>query len=272
MTPSTVSAATGRALMLLLIACLALLSPLDAHAQAGPPFLSNDPGTPGNTNWEINLAVAPSLSRDGGSYQAPQIDLNYGLGERIQLTYEIPYEINSISGEPHHSGWSNSFVGAKWRFLDQGEEGWRASALPQIEFAATARAQTLGLAGPGPRYLLPLEVSKRIGPMDLDFEIGEYVPGRGPHERIMGLVAGRTMTARLELDVELYDDRASGALPRETTLDVGGRYKLSPGIIALFMLGRSVGTGGAEATQFFGYFGIQILLTDYGLKLNRSAD
>jgi hypothetical protein len=26
------------------------------HAQAGPPFLTNDPGTFGNANWEINPA------------------------------------------------------------------------------------------------------------------------------------------------------------------------------------------------------------------------
>jgi hypothetical protein len=180
--------------------------------------------------------------------------------------------ISSTSGEPHQSGWSNPFVGVKWRFLDRGDDGWRASVFPQVEFAGTLRAQALGIAGPGPRYLLPLEIANKLGSVDVDFEVGEYFPGRGPHERVMGLVAGRSVTPRLELDVELYDDRASGAFPRETTLDVGGRYKLSPGIIVLFMAGRSIGTGGADATQFFGYFGIQILLTDYGLKLNRSED
>jgi hypothetical protein len=264
------AAAVARISASLLALLAALIAPHGAHAQAGPPYLSNDPGTPGNTNWEINLAVAPSLSRDGGTYQVPQIDLNYGLGDRIQLTYEIPYIVSSTTGQPRASGWGNPFVGIKWRFLDQGEEGWRASVFPQIEFAGTLRAQALGLAGPGPRYLLPVEVTKKFGPYDVDFEIGEYVPGNGPHERIMGLVAGRSVSPKLELDAELYDDRASGALPHETTLDVGGRYKLGPGIIALFMAGRSIGAGGGEATQFFGYFGVQILLTDYGLKLNRS--
>ena len=30
-------------------------APFAVHAQAGPPFLTNDPGTPGNANWEINM-------------------------------------------------------------------------------------------------------------------------------------------------------------------------------------------------------------------------
>jgi len=255
---------------MLLAAAFATALPRGAAAQAGPPYLSNDPGTPGNTNWEINLAVAPELTRAGGLYQAPQIDLNYGLGDRIQLTYEIPYEFASVSGEGRASGWGNAFWGAKWRFLDQGEDGFKASLFPQIEQGGTLRGQAAGLSGPGPRYLLPFEVTKKVGQYDLDFEIGEYFPKRGPHERIMGFVVGRSLTDRLELDAEIYDDRAAGAEPRQTTLDIGGRYKLHPGIIALFMAGRSVGAGGPDSAQFFGYFGVQILLKNYGLALDTS--
>jgi hypothetical protein len=46
--------------LLLCLSVLALYTPDSAHAQAGPPFLSNDPGTPGNGNWEINIASAHS--------------------------------------------------------------------------------------------------------------------------------------------------------------------------------------------------------------------
>src|SRR5580658_9237408 len=92
-------------------------------AQAGPPFLTNDPGTPGNANWEINLASAQTIARGTSSYQVPQIDLNFGLGERIQLTYEVPYVLQTASGQPSASGWGNGYPGVKWRLLDQGEDG-----------------------------------------------------------------------------------------------------------------------------------------------------
>ena len=52
----------------------------------------------------------------------------------------------------------------------------------------------------------------------------------------------------------------------ETTLGLGGRYEISRGFVALFMAGHSIaGTSGAP--QFIGYFGVQILLSDYGRSL-----
>lgn len=244
-----------------------LHAPGTARAQAGPPFLSNDPGTPGNANWEINLASMRTIGRGFASYQAPQIDLNFGLGDRIQLSYEIPYILQSSSGQPRDSGWSNAYPGVKWRFLDQGDEGWRVSTFPQFETGVSAIAEQKGIASPGHRLLVPLEGSRKIGPLDLDFEAGYYFHGRGLREEILAFVAGRSFTPRLELDAEIYRDRAWGGPPNETTLDLGGRYKLHRGLIALFMLGRSLNSTSNGQPEFLGYFGVQILLSDYGRRL-----
>lgn len=175
-----------------------------AGAQAGPPFLTNDPGTPGNANWEINLASMQTIARGVGSYQVPQIDLNFGVGDRIQLTYEIPFILQTGTGQPLQSGWGNGYPGVKWRFLDQGEDGWQMSTFPQVETAASLLARQKGIAVAGPRYLLPLEVTRKVGPLDIDFEAGYYVAGRAPGERILGFVAGRSVSERLELDAEIY--------------------------------------------------------------------
>src|SRR5580700_10115323 len=164
---------------LCVIACL-LHGARVARAQAGPPFLTNDPGTPGNANWEINLGSMQTISRGTSSYQVPQIDLNFGLGERIQLTYEVPYVLQTASGQPSASGWGNGYPGVKWRFLDQGEDGWQMSTFPQVETAASRLAREKEIATPGPRYLLPMEVSKNFGPIDIDFEAGYYFLGHAP--------------------------------------------------------------------------------------------
>jgi hypothetical protein len=242
------------------LACLLNLAsaalPGLAHAQGGPPFLTNDTGTPGNGHWEINLAVAQSAS----TYQIPSIDLNFGLGDRIQLTYEVPYVIQTSSDQPRQSGWSNALPGVKWRFFDHGAEGWQLSTFPQIETAASTRAQERGIASPGPRLLLPIEATKKVGAFDLDVEAGYYIPKNGPREQILGLVIGRTLTQRLELDTEIYNDRATGAPPHETTMDVGGRYALAQSFVALFMAGRSIGGTDNGRPDVIGYLGIQILL------------
>ena len=260
---------------MLKISCSAAVGcmPHVLYAQAGPPFQTNDPGTPGNGNWEINLAVAPVFTHDTRSYQIPQVDVNFGLGERVQLTFEVPYVIQTGSaGVPRESGWSNAFPGIKWRFLDQGEEGWQASFFPQIETRGSAAAERGQLVGPATRLLLPVQITHKLGPLDLDVEVGVYTRKDGVQEHIAGLVAGRSLSERLDLAVELYNDHATGAPPNQTTLDLGGRFKLTDSFIALFMAGRSVSGTAAGQPDFFGYFGVQILLADYGLKLQRSQE
>jgi hypothetical protein len=241
--------------------------PNAALAQAGPPFQTNNPGTPGNANWEINLGSLQTIARGQSSYQVPQIDLNFGVGERIQLTYEIPYVVQDNPGQPGQTGWGNAYPGLKWRFLDQGEGGLQMSMFPQVEANGSPHAPAAGIAVAGPRYLLPVEAYEKLGSLDVDVEVGYYLPGNGPRERIIGVAAGRPLTARLELDGEIYDDHAFGSTLHSTTLDVGGRYKLGRGFIALFMVGRSV-TGFADGRpELIGYAGIQILLGDYGRSL-----
>jgi hypothetical protein len=260
-------------LSLIAIAALsggAVLVPRAARAQAGPPYLTNDPGTPGNGNWEINLASVTSRSQGVTQWQIPQIDLNYGLGDRIQLTYEVPYVVQSASGAPQASGWSNGFPGIKWRFFDQGEGGWQMSVFPQFETAGSASAQSKGIAAEGSRLLLPVAVARSVGPLDLDFEAGYYFAHRGPEERILGFVGGHQFTPRLELDIELYNDHAMGAEPNFTTLDVGGRYRLGRGFILLFMAGRSIANSSGQI-DFMSYLGVQILLSDYGRHLEEEG-
>ena len=249
---------------LLWIVCLAACARV--HAQAGPPFLTNDPGTPGDANWEINLGSMQTLARGFDSYQVPQIDLNFGVGDRIQLTYEVPYVVDTASGAPSHSGWGNGYPGVKWRFLDQGEDGWQASIFPQLETAGTRQERSNGIADAGPRYLLPAEFYRKFGPLDVDFEVGYYLFGRAAKERILGIAAGRSVTGRLELDAEIYADHADGGGPHFTTLDLGGRYKLHRGIIALFMFGRSINGFSQGQPEYMSYLGVQILLSDYGRR------
>ena len=251
----------------LCLAAAALCAARSARADAGPPFLTNDPGTPGNGNWEINIAAMQTTYRGVSLWQLPQLDVNYGLGERIQLTVEIPYLVGSSSGEGQASGWGNAYPGVKWRFFDQGEGGWRISTFPQVQTAGSASTQHAGIATDGPRLLLPLEVARSVGAYSFDLEVGYYFPGQGPEERILGFVAGRQLTSRLELDAELYNDHVMDNSPQVTTLDLGGRYRLRRALNLLFMAGRSLKGNSPGEVEFMGYLGIQILLSDYGRRL-----
>ena len=259
-----------RAKLLAASACLfaaALAAPERAAADAGPPFITNDPGTPGNGDWEINIAAMQTTVPDESLWQLPQLDVNYGLGERIQLTFEVPYVVVNQTGEPQTSGWGNANLGLKWRFYDKGEGGWSLSTFPMYQTGGSAEAQHKGIAAAGPRLFLPLEVARKVGWLSVNLEVGTYIPWHGAHEDILGLVVGRQFGSRLELDAEFYEDHVRGS-EDVTTLDVGGRYHLHRGFNLLFMAGRSLRGNSPGQVEFMGYLGVQILLSHYGRTLS----
>ncbi len=100
-----------------------------AHAQGGPPFRTDDPDTPGNHHWEINYGFIGDRNPGTGAYQVPDFDINYGLGDRIQLKYEIPIAIEETRPQPASpgvpateglviGGLGESLLGVKWRYFE----------------------------------------------------------------------------------------------------------------------------------------------------------
>jgi hypothetical protein len=100
-----------------------------AHGQGGPPFRTDDPETPGNEHWEINFGWIGDRNPEDGAYQVPDFDINYGLGDRIQLKYELPIAIEEIRPLPASpgvpaqtahviAGLGESLLGIKWRFYE----------------------------------------------------------------------------------------------------------------------------------------------------------
>jgi hypothetical protein len=134
-------------------------------ALGGPPLLTDDPGTPGNRNWEINIASTQFFSPGENEVETPLLDINYGLGDRIQLKYEVPYLLDQDEGEPYRSGLGNSLLGVKWRFYQQ--NGWNISTYPQVEVNNPENSLPRGLVDRGPRFLLPVEITKVFGPVEL---------------------------------------------------------------------------------------------------------
>src|SRR3569833_1463285 len=94
--------------------------PVAVFAQAGPPMATDDPGTPGDGHLEINLAALATRTSEGSNYELPLIDVNYGVGERLQLKLETPYEIDTH--EHRRGGIGSALFGVKWRFLDNGKD------------------------------------------------------------------------------------------------------------------------------------------------------
>ena len=242
-------------------------------AQGGPPLLTDDPGTPGNKNWEINIASTQFFSPEQHEIEAPLLDLNYGLGDRIQLKYEVNYLFDSDAGARYRGGVGNSLLGVKWRFHQQSDEkGWRISTYPQLEMNNPFNSETRGLVDRGPRFLLPLEIAKAFGQIGMNFEVGYWLTKNGSNERILGLAVGRQFSKRFEGLSEIYDSVVLGGRTRSTTVDVGGRFEFHQGLLINFMAGRRImGIGQVNGQPtFVGYIGLQVQLTRDKISKRRS--
>ena len=249
-----------------------------AAAQGGPPLLTTDPDPPGAQNLEVNIGVMPVLRRDTHNVQTPQFDINYGIGENVQLTYEVPFVWQSAAGQPNATGWSNGFVGVKWRFYAEKDKegkikegGWKISTFPQIETGGPDGAVGKGIADGGTRFLLPIEISRRFGPVHVNFEGGYYFPLSSPrshNERFFGLAVGHEFRSKsahpIETIGEVFNDYVMGAGPKDTVFDAGARYTLHRSFILLFMAGRSFSPNSSGQPEFIAYAGIQILLDRSG--------
>jgi len=246
-------------LRFLALACILFVAPVAARAQGGPPYFTNDPGTPGNHNWEINVGYIPFLLSDRSVSHVPDLDINFGVGKRIQLTYENAWLRVQDPNSPAKYGLGQSNAGVKWRFYDAGDK-LQISTFPQVFVNNPNDAVKRGITPDANSFLLPFEFAKKFGPIGLDYEAGYQFVHNGADGWIMGLVAGHDFSERFEVDAEFYSVGTFHPSFSQPTLDAGARYKIRSPIVLLLMAGRGVNHASSDQPYFVGYFGVQFLL------------
>ena len=262
----------------MLLAAFLLLA-ARARGQGGPPFTTDDPGTPGNRHWEINLGWLGQHNPAQSWYQLPDIDLNYGLGDRIQLKYELPLAVATDANNTTRAGLGESFPGIKWRFYEHHTTGepksdenmnFSLGTYPQAAFNNPTGAVRRGIVETGPQYYLPIEFTTRAGPIAFNGEMGRWIGNRHVPDRWgRGLIAGHEFSDRFELYGEIYDlqdvNRINGEpKQRVFTGDIGGRQTLDRNghLRLLFLGGRALQavTRNNSEPNWIAYIGFQVLL------------
>jgi hypothetical protein len=257
----------------------AAIAPPLARAQGGPPFITDDPGTPGNHHWEINFGWTADHNPGNAFYETPDIDMNYGWGDRVQLKYELPMAVFTDPNNTTRAGLGESLLGIKFRPNEHHKSGEAASdenmdfsigTYPQASINNPTSAVRRGIVENGPQYYLPMEMTAKLGPINFDGEVGHWfgnqlIPSRWGR----GLIAGHEINDRIELYSEIYDLQDAnriGPVPkqRELTFDIGGRQSLDHRnhIRLLFMGGRAIQAVTRQNSEpsWIAYLGIQFLL------------
>jgi hypothetical protein len=226
-------------------------------AHAGPPLLTNDPDTPGPGAWEINLAATGSHSPSGWDIDAPDVDLNRGVGERVQLSLHLPWAHAREPDGGWQSGWGAAEFGLRWRFLDQGEDGWKVAVQPQWISAFSHAAQRRGLAAQHAEWVLPLQGSHPLGNVDVVMEIARHVVAQDADTWQAGVFADAPCRAQLHCLVELNTTWDGGA---RTALNLGAVKAVNRHLNLLGSAGTEITGASTERSRFLFYAGAQLLL------------
>ena len=99
--------------------CPAAACWLHAIAYAAHPLISDDSGTQGAGNWQLEVNTDHTRTRDDGQTAwARQLNttLTRGVTDELDVAANLPLQRNSASGEPAQSGVADVTVQAKWRF------------------------------------------------------------------------------------------------------------------------------------------------------------
>lgn len=221
-------------------------------------MLTDDPDTPGAGQWEINAAYIEQRTRQQRLRSFPHVDINYGLGERIQLKYESGW-VFADSPEGVKSGLDDSLLGVKWRFLDQERAGVNLSVYPQLQVENNTGSIARGIAEPGPNLFLPLEISRELSAVKIVGEVGYQYFRAQENEWVVGVLGAVQASENLELLAEVRSFSEKFLNRGDVVVNIGLRQRLSD----RFKLLASVGTGldhGPDATSFIAYLGIQVML------------
>ena len=172
-----------------------------AHAQGGPPLLTDDPGTAEYKHWEINLPVVPEIRSDSRQFEIPNLDFNYGATDHTQLKFEIPVLVEWSDRNGTHAEVGDGNFGVKWRFVDEKTRGFDLSMYPQFSFNSPGPKR---LVDRGSELLLPLQIMKTFGKWEVNADGGYIIRQHLMDELTFGLAGGYQLNDTLELIGELH--------------------------------------------------------------------
>ena len=229
------------------------------YAQGGPPMATDDPGTPGNGKWEINLAAIGTHVRDGWNVDAPEADINYGLGDHIQLNLDVPWTFTNTASDGHwRSGIGDTSIGVKWRFVDKDDNHpVELSTYPRYQSSLSSYSERIGVASPEKEFFLPIEMSTKVQEFDIAADFGRHFVEHDASFWSAGVVVGHSCgSEKVDCLAEIHREWGSG--DTQTLLNFGLRWKLTDALTFLGALGREFGSSSDDQRRAMIYVGVQV--------------
>ena len=226
-------------------------------AEGSPPLITDDPGTPGEGHWEINLGVSTERRAGLRLSEMPMLDFNYGIGDTLQLKYEVPYLVQSEDGQSPMAGLGNCAVGLKWRFHDAGAGGLAMSVYPQFEFNHPGSSSAVrGLVQHGSAILLPMQFEKGFGSVILNVQLGRELRSSGD-AWFYGIALSRAVHEKIKIGMELAGTAAARVDRTQVILNLGLVYDVDQHASFMVSVGRELHNHADPCATLIAYIGWQ---------------
>jgi len=212
-----------------------------------PPMHVDDTDTPGDGTWEINIGMEAEWARGESAVEGPIADINYGIGDRVQLTYEVPYvwlhddgDDDEPAGSAHGVG--DSTFGLKYRFYDNEDRGISLALYPQVRVRTPGANRDVSEGGSS--FSLPLLMVAEFEKFSITADAGLEA---ADEERrwFAGAGVGWRLDERTALMTELAGEDLN-APERRWQAGFGLRHKLRDGRSLSASFGRDVYSGAGE--------------------------
>jgi len=226
---------------------------------AGPPFQTDDPDPVPFGHYEFyTFGSSDSTVAGGTSLFAPAAEFNWGAVPNVQIHAVLPMAVNfSPDHGPVNYGLSDTEIGVKYRFVQEGKRLPEIGTFPFVEVPSGSAVRGLGVGSAW--YRLPVWVQKSWGDWTTYGGAGRVVinaPGFESYN-FAGWLVQRKLSKRWTLGAELFGHGEEGigsTVPRAATmLDAGGYYYFTPGFELLFCVGHSI-RGEAETYSYLGLY------------------
>jgi hypothetical protein len=205
----------------------------------------------------LNVAVALADLEEGTGWEVPLASLGYGIGERIEVGVAVPFVVVDNPGEGAKGGLGNITLGGKWRFLDEAQNGISVSAAPAVTFDSLQRSADNGIVDTGVAITLPVQVGKRVGPVDLYADGGYEFLENGTDLWFLGVAAEWGFSERWTLVGEVYGLASYNFDDGELLLNGGLRYALRENLFLHGAAGVPLRKAETDPTRFIAYLGAQ---------------
>jgi hypothetical protein len=211
------------------------------QAQAGPPYVTDDPEPVDYGHWEVYGFSAGAYRASDFTGVGPSIEVNYGALPNLQLHMILNAVFDTPAGQSAQRGLGDTELGVKYRMVNPGPDDWfpEIGVFPLLEVPTGNARRALGSGHL--QEFLPVWLQKNFGKWTT-YGGGGYLisPGVGNRNSwFAGWLVQRQVTDKLALGVEIFH-QTSIATGRDGTsgFNVGGIYDFTDHYHLLLSVGR----------------------------------